>query len=174
MTVQTKSKPIAYFVYGEGGYPASALDAAVHDLRKRGFRVDGLLQRELPRPGRSRCDMLLEHIATGTRVPISEDRGQSARACQLDPAGLAQAHALLQQSMSGETDIVIISKFGKAEAEGGGLRGLIEAALAQGSRLVIGVPERNLEHWQDFADDFGERIAVGDLALHFCAQPAAE
>jgi len=45
----------------------------------------------------------------------------------------------------------VLNKFGKSEAEGEGMRDLIAKALDEGIPVIIGVPERNLTAFRDFA-----------------------
>lgn len=156
---------LAYFLYENGVYPAAALRAAVDTLLVQGLKVIGLIQQESLRPGRSRCDMELEDIASGARIPISEERGAAARGCRLDPAGLAAAYMAARAGLTTDTDLVVISKFGKIEAEGGGLRDLIAEALEHDVPVLIGVPERNLPGWQDFAGDMALRVSLAGPSL---------
>jgi nucleoside-triphosphatase THEP1 len=136
----------------------------VEAARLDGTRVAGLLQRDLPRPGRSKCDMTLEDVASGAVVTISVDRGADAEGCRLDVGLLAEATGIALRSLDGAPDLVIANKFGKVEAEGGGLRDLIVAALEAGARVVIAVPALNLEAWRAFAADLTTEIDVGSGA----------
>ena len=162
-TAVANTRPqLAYFQYENGVYPAVALRTAVDMLLARGLKVVGLIQQESLLPGRSRCDMELEDIASGARIPISEERGAAARGCRLDPASLAAAYMAARAGLTTDTDLVVISKFGKIEAEGGGLRDLIAEALERDVPVLIGVPERNLPGWQDFAGDFAVHVTLND------------
>lgn len=156
---------LAYFLYENGIYPAADLRAAIDALQARRFRVIGLIQHESRRPDRSHCDMELEDIVSGTRIPISEERGAAARGCRLDPAGLAAAYMAARAGLANDPDLVVISKFGKIEAEGGGLRDLIAEALEAGVPVLIGVPERNLAGWCDFAGDLALQVGLGGADL---------
>ncbi len=158
---------------GAGGEPAD-VDAAVcavlrdetrgaDDLfvrvaeraRAAGLRLAGALQKDEPRPGRRRCDMFLTDLASGRRIRISEDRGDLAQGCRLDSAGLTEAAALIERAIrSGSADLVVLNKFGKAEAEeGGGLRDAIAAALEADIPVLIGVSASYVAALHDFAGD---------------------
>ena len=52
----------------------------------------------------------------------------------------------------------MLNKFGKVEADGGGLVDPIAAAIDLGIPVIIGVPVRNLAAWRTFA---------GELAVEF-------
>lgn len=136
---------------------AAVADAALRGLRDAalaaGLRLAGAVQRDDPRPGRAACDMILEELSTGVEVPISEDRGPQARGCRLDADGLARAIALTLAALERGADLLLLNKFGKAEAEGRGFRPAIAAALERGVPVALCVPARNLEAWRSFAGD---------------------
>ena len=104
--------------------------------------------------------MALEDLASGDIIRISEDRGALARGCRLDHDGLARACALVLSNMK-HCDLVLLNKFGKTEAEGGGFRCIISDALALEIPVVIGVPRRNLASWREFAGGFANDRDVG-------------
>ena len=60
--------------------------------------------------------------------------------------------------------LLIVNKFGKIEADGGGMRGAIAQAVELGIPVLVGVPARNLDRWRAFA---------GPLAVELPAEPAA-
>lgn len=131
-------------------------------LLEREVTLAGLVQHNAPRPGRSRCDMVLEDLGSGRHVAISQDRGPEARGCSLDLGQLLQASMLVEQSLARRPEVVILNKFGKSEAEGGGFRDLIAKVIESGSDLVIAVPWRNIESWRAFMGGLGEEISYED------------
>lgn len=152
--------PITSIRYKTGTAPLPALRRLVEDARGAGLRVAGALQRDTPIPGRSRCRMDLEDLATGRLHQISEDRGAAARGCHLDLGLLSTAEAAILSALEANgADLVVVNKFGKSEAMGGGLRALIVAALEAEIPLVIGVPAINLDAWQAFVGDFDGEVA---------------
>ncbi len=98
-------------------------------------------------------------IVPGARIAISEDRGPLARGCRLDAHEMARAIALVSDTLRERPQLLMLNKFGKAEAEGGGFRPLIAAALEQGVPVLIAVPLRNLDAWRNFAGGWGRRSA---------------
>lgn len=145
-------KMIACLPYAEGAYPDALLEALVRDCQAQGLRIAGVLQHDAARHDRSRCDMNLEDLATGTLISLSEDRGAAARGCRIDADGLVRAAFLIQSALDqGGIDLLVINKFGKIESEGGGLREVIAHAVSIGIPVVIGVPMRNLDAWNAFA-----------------------
>lgn len=133
-------------------------------LKVAGLQTAGFVQHDEERPGRSRCDMVLENLQTGARIQISEDRGAEARGCRLDPDALVAAVEDARASLSPDVEVLVLSKFGKSEAEGSGYRPLIAQGLELGLPIIVGVPRRNIENWRVFAEDLGREIPVEMLA----------
>ncbi len=155
-------------LYDDGAtVPGIAQDIA-RSWSEDGLRVCGLLERQIPRPGRRRCDMLVTELFSGEELPISHDRGALARGCILDTDGLLRAAELTRHALAAGAERAIFNKFGKTEAEGGGLRETIADAIARGIPTVVFVPRRNLESWREFAGD----LAVEIEAVSLCATPA--
>ena len=121
--------------------------------RRAGLRLAGALQRDEPHPGRRRCDMILTDLASGRRIRISEDRGDLALGCRLDQGALTEAAELVERAIrSAPPDLVILNKFGKAEAEeGGGMREAIAAALEAGVPVLTAVAPAYEPRLRDFA-----------------------
>lgn len=150
--------------YTEGERAAGVLRRLVDALSSMGTRCAGFIQRdEPPPPGRVKCDMVLECLATGDRLKISEDRGPLARGCRLDADALSQSIVSTMAAMQGRPDVLVINKFGKTEAEGGGFRPLVADALELGIPIMIAVPWRNIESWRLFAGDLAIEVAAGSL-----------
>jgi hypothetical protein len=59
----------------------------------------------------------------------------------------------IARSLDNDLEPLILSKFGKVEAEGRGLLDLVAMAIGRGIPVLIGVPIRNLEAWRNFAGD---------------------
>ncbi|MDN4999987.1 DUF2478 domain-containing protein [Bradyrhizobium sp. GCM10027634] len=125
----------------------------VAELRRSGKALAGLIQEDVPQAGRSRCDMVLHELATGRAMSISEDLGAGAISCRLSTPRLLEAAQLVEAQLA-DAEIVFLNKFGKAEAEGGGLRDLIAHGIESGKSLVIGIPRVNLKAWSEFCGEF--------------------
>jgi len=151
-------------VYADG--PAfGRLSRRIAALLARDGRVcAGFVQHDEPRPGRSRCDMIIEDLRSGARVRISEDRGAEARGCRLDPDALTAAVEAARRTLGHDVDVLLLSKFGKSETEGSGFRPLLAQALEYGIPVIVGVPQRNLENWRVFAEGLAQEMAAEALA----------
>lgn len=144
------AQTVVAVVYETGRYPEHALRQLVEALRNEGMRLAGVLQHQRQRADRSRCDMELEDIDGGERFALSEDRGGGARGCRMDESCLACVAATVDQSLEKDVELVIINKFGKAEATGEGLRDEIAKAICKETPLLIAVPACNLDAWNAF------------------------
>lgn len=124
---------ILALTYADTHKGADAVRRLVVELRSRGAICAGFVECDVPpRPGQSRCDMVIECLSDGRRLKISEDRGPMARGCRLDGSALADALVSAQASLSPSTDVFVVNKFGKTEAEGAGFRPLIADAVSRG------------------------------------------
>lgn len=152
--------PLTALIYDDGPAFARLSRRLAGLLMGAGVRTAGFVQHDEERPGRSRCDMVLENLQTGVRIQISEDRGAEARGCRLDPNALVAAVEDVRASLTPEVQVLVLSKFGKSEAEGSGYRPLIAQGLELGLPIIVGVPRRNIENWRHFAEDLAREIPV--------------
>ena len=145
----------------DGGASAQT-DALVADIARRlkgaGFRLAGVVQSNVAIGGRSRCDIVLEDLATGCTTNTSQDRGPLAHGCRLDSHALEEAVGLAASSLDAGTDLVIINRFGKQEAEGHGFRPMIEQAVLLGVPVIVGLNRTNLESWRAFVGGEAELL----------------
>jgi nucleoside-triphosphatase THEP1 len=154
---------------------ADTLIAAVAERAKAaGLELAGVLQRDVLRPGRRRCDMDLIDLATGRIIRISEDRGNLARGCRMNASALVDAAEMVEETIrTGAPDLVILNKFGKAEEEGGGMRDAIAASLSAGVPVFIGVGTPAIPALEQFAGDLvtlidaDEAMVAAWLSAHF-------
>lgn len=157
------SAPIVAITYGDGQRVASVMDRIANHLAAEGYRLAGLVQRNVARPGRSRCDMFLEELASGSIISISQDRGRGARGCHLDVEALLSAMARARDALATAPDLLIVNKFGKTECEGGGCRPLIAEAVERGVPVLVAVPCGNLEGWRAFAGELAREYELDEL-----------
>lgn len=147
------SAPIVAIVYGDGARIVPVLDRIITHLASEGCRLAGLVQRDRVRAGRSRCDMLMEDLTSGSVIAISQDRGEGARGCRLDVEALLNAITHVRTALATGPDLLIVNKFGKTECEGGGCRSLIAEAVEMEVPVLVAVPYANLDSWRNFAGD---------------------
>ncbi len=154
---------ITALIYTDSDAADRALRDVAMTLMERGIRLAGLVQHNTARAGRSRCDMVLEELASGELIGISQDRGPLARGCALDVGQLLGAMQIVRAALDTGPDLVILNKFGKTEAEGAGFRPLIAEAMEAGLPLLIAVPWRNIESWRLFTGAMAREVDLDQL-----------
>jgi nucleoside-triphosphatase THEP1 len=168
MDTRTDYKPspsILAVVYTDGHAADRFLADLGYRLRDAGVAIAGIVQHNEFVRDRSKCDMVVEELDSGTVLQLSEDRGREARGCRLDRGALSEASALLAAALRNCPDLVILNKFGKTEAEGRGLRDVLSEAVQLGIPVIAGVPYRNIDQWRAFAGEFAEERTVGDPTI---------
>jgi nucleoside-triphosphatase THEP1 len=146
---------VTALVYSDSDLADRTLRQIALALLERDWRLAGLVQHNQSRPGRSRCDMILEELGSGELIGITQDRGPMARGCALDVGQLLSAMELVRRQIERRPDLVILNKFGKTEAEGGGFRPVIAETVEAEIPLLIAIPWRNIESWRLFVGEMG-------------------
>jgi hypothetical protein len=133
---------------------------------------------ELPKsddPGCGRA--MLRNIRSGATFSLFQDLGAGSTACALDPGGVTEACAAVCRDIAAGCDLVLLSKFGKLEAEtGGGLLAAFVAAIEADVPVLTAVSPYNMDRWDTFAAPFYEVIGASqaEIAAWWAAQrPAA-
>ncbi len=153
--------PLTALIYDEDFPIGEVFKAMAAQARNGRLRLGGVLEKpSQPAMPSHRCDVSLQDLASGRIIKIYEERGALARGCRLDLDGLARTCALVLSGLP-HCDLVLLNKFGKTEAEGGGFRCVISDALALEIPVIIGVPRRNLAAWRDYAGDFSVECDLG-------------
>jgi nucleoside-triphosphatase THEP1 len=156
------------------GEESKALDQLLSEtaraLREDGFSLSGAVQSNVAVPNRSRCDIALEDLATGRVTMASQDRGASARGCRLDSGALEESVGLAASSLNETTDLVIINRFGRQEAEGHGFRSMIEQAVVLNIPVLVGLKRANLDSWHAFLGEVPEFLPLHiGAVMDWCA-----
>lgn len=112
---------------------------------------------ECAEPGR--CDMDVKVLPDGPAIRISQSLGAGARGCRLDPGALETAVGLVERSMDGRPDCLIVNKFGKQEASGGGFRPLIGKAMEREIPVIVGLSRLNAPEFGDFTGGLAQQVA---------------
>ena len=150
MTI-TGTVRLAAVVYQAGFQIDDFLTRAASLLRADHVRLGGILQ-ENARAAAGACPaMTLIDLTSQRRFRISQDLGSQAQGCRLDARGLTEVGALLDQTLdqlNNNVELLVPNRFGKAEAEGGGLRSAFARAIEAGIPIVTAVrsPYTNLHN----------------------------
>ena len=91
-------------------------------------------------------------------VRISQNLGEQATGCRLDPDGLETAVGLVETTLERRPRLLILNKFGKAEIEGRGFRPLIGQALEQGIPVLMGLKALNRDGFDAFAQGMAQTL----------------
>jgi hypothetical protein len=156
---------IAAVIYGPDDDCDGLLTDIAHGWMADGHAVAGVVQINAG-ASCADIDMELEVLGSGRRISICQDLGAgSTDSCRLDPAGLAEAAAAVKEAIGRPVDVVLVNKFGRMEAEGGGMLAEIGATVEAGLPLVIGVPRRFTEAWNAFAAGMDVQLPCDRAAL---------
>lgn len=135
------------------------------ELITRGLRLCGTVQINTERTSCGPCDMDVRVLPDGPVLRISQDLGQHARGCRLDPAALQTAVGLVEARLDTGTELLIINKFGKHEAEGHGFRDVIARAVDFGIPVLVGLNGLNRTAFEDFASGLATPLPPEQDAL---------
>ena len=106
---------------------------------EEGLRVAGVIEEPAGGVDCGVCDsLILRDTAGSTIIPITQNLGPGSSACKLVPLGLPRAARVVAAIEQG-ADVVVLSKYGKIEAEGGGLLDAFRTAAVAGVPCVTGV-----------------------------------
>ncbi len=131
---------------GQDFQPLLARKAAA--WAETGLKIAGLIAERMDEGGCSAG--FLRDLASGERFVIRLDSAPSGTTCRLDAHGMDEAcEALLPRIAA--ADLVIISKFGKLEADRKGLWRAFSMALDAGKPLLTTVSSKHVEAWTAFA-----------------------
>lgn len=107
--MSSQPAPLGAIVYSaeQSAAADAVLTSVARVLAGAEYRLAGAVQHNPSRPDRCRCDMVLEDLATGELIAISEDRGPEARGCRLNPAALEQLVGAAAASLERGADLLI-------------------------------------------------------------------
>ena len=111
--------------------------AAVAEIQQRGIMIGGLLQYFGARMSNGKRSMWVEDIATRETIRLDQPRGPGATACILDPDALARAACMLRRSVSAGAEVLVVNRFGNAEADGRGMRAEFAEAICSGATVLV-------------------------------------
>jgi nucleoside-triphosphatase THEP1 len=149
--------------------------------KRAGLGLVGMVQQELPHPGRTSPDRILVDLDGGAPIDITEERGDGATACHLHVQALEEAVGRLIGRLDVEPlpDLMIVSKFAAVEIDGHGFRQAVERAVERGVPVLVGVTTDHLPGFRAFADglevvfeDDGEAFAFVDRLARGAATAA--
>lgn len=125
-------------------------EEAVTRWRACDIRVVGVIEEQHGLPGRTCNAGVLRDIVSGEPYSIYLEVPPRNTACHIDATGAENACAVVLPQIE-TCDLVVLSKFGKLEAAGGGLLSAFEAAMAEEKPVLTTVSNKHLDAWRAFA-----------------------
>jgi hypothetical protein len=129
-------------------------------------RVVGAIAEDHGLPDRACSAGYLRSLADGARYPIFQDLGRGSQTCHLAGDGALVAGAAVAKDIETGCDLVILSKFGKLEAGGGGLREAFAAAIEAGVPVLTTVAASQAAPWEAFAAPLFAPVAAEPDAIN--------
>lgn len=139
--------------------------ACVSRWRAAGARVHGVLERHDGSGLHNAEAVSLVDVASGAEFPIFQDLGSAGTACNLDPSGIVAACAAVCQTLDGAVDLIVLSKFGKLEADRSGLIDAFGAAIARGVPVLTAVAPAYQAAWEAFSAPLAMDVALDGPSL---------
>lgn len=158
----------------ETGATDSLLAEVAQCLTTKGRHLSGVVQTNGQRPHRHLCDMDVQVLPDGPVIRISQDLGPEAKGCRLDASALDDAIALVENQLGDDTELLILNKFGKYEAEGRGFRTLIAEALSRDIPVLTGINALNRSAFETFAGDMFEYVPATKTDILAALQTLSE
>jgi hypothetical protein len=133
---------------------------------RRSARIAGVIE-DTGGPEGSLCNAgQLTSLTNGARFSIFQDQGRSSDACNVNPEGALSAGEAVRRDIEAGCDLVILSKFGKLEAEQkGGLIPAFVAAAEAGIPILTSVSPKFEAVWRQFTEDSYVRLPADRVAL---------
>ena len=153
-------RPLAAIHFGKDEGVDCVLKAAVDTLRSEGLRVGGFVQHDTTDPVACCSITHVEDVMTGARHRITQALGAGSRGCRLDPQALAEVAGRMLSTLDEGVDMIVLNRFGKGEADGQGLRAVIERAVDRGVPVLIAVRDTYRDNWEAFAGDLAVALPM--------------
>jgi nucleoside-triphosphatase THEP1 len=160
------SPAILAIVYADGVAAGSFIADLGYRLRDAGVAIAGIVPYRSSTPRTGRCGVEVEELASRLVLQLSEDENPQPFGCRVDPEAISEAAALISSSLRKAPNVVIFNKFGKMEAEGGGLRETIAEAIQLGIPVIAGVPRRNVGIFRELTEGLAEETQVDSPRIY--------
>ena len=133
---------------------------------QEGLRVAGVIEEPAGGVDCGVCNsLILRDTAGSTIIPITQNLGPGSSACKLNSAGLAAGCQAVVAAIEQGADVVVLSKYGKIEAEGEGLLDAFRAAAEAGVPCLTGVKPSFAEPFLDYAGGYSQWVEPDEAAL---------
>jgi hypothetical protein len=145
------TKPIAVLTGADGAVIQQLLRTFVQ-RQPASVRVAGAIEESVSGARRS---AVIRKITDEAAYPVFQNLGAGATGCALDPNGISVASEALMREIEAGCDLVVVSKFGKLEADSGaGFVPVFAAAIEAGIPAITSVSPKYAEAWARFAGPY--------------------
>lgn len=146
-------RKLAAVVYDLGVAVDELLLVFARDLATEGVRLGGVIQLPRGSPGCGpNAPRMLRDVATGETFSICRDLGRGAEDCALNPTALRHAAGRIRAAIDSDADLIFVSRFGKEEGRGHGLRRELARATFSGCPVLTAVPRGMVHNWLSLRD----------------------
>jgi hypothetical protein len=115
------------------------------------LRVAGVIE-DVPEAEGEACNVgQLRSLRDGGAYTIVQDLGPGSTACKVDAGGIVTACEAVCRDIEAGCDLVVLSKWGKVEADRSGLAVAFAAAIEAGVPVLTSVAPRFMPLWDRFA-----------------------
>lgn len=156
---------IAAVIHAGNGEGDPLVKEFADELTAAGWNVQGLLTRHSKDPT-GVVPMTIYSLANGQEFIISQQPGKGSQSCTLDSGGLAQAAFVLRNALEEQADLVIVNRFGSAEAEGKGFLSEIIALVSNNIPVLTLTSEKYLSQWREFTGGLASELSLNKQELH--------
>jgi len=139
---------------GDGIAIQELLTRLTHRWTAGGAHVAGVVEETSPGLPKSCGGARLRNLRTGAAYEIYQDLGPRSTACCLDARGFAEACQHVIDDIA-DCDVVVLSKFGKLEADRGGLLAAFTAAALLEKPVLTAVSPTFVDSYRAFVGPFG-------------------
>jgi hypothetical protein len=139
-------------IRGAPGPLIQQLFQTLADRWRSSLRLAGVIAEDHGLPDRACTAGYLRGLGSGERFPIFQDLGPGSQTCHLEGGGALAAAVAVQRDIAAGCDLVLLNKFGKLEADGGGLRDAFSEAIEAGVPVLTSVAPAFAAAWEEFAD----------------------
>ena len=127
----------------------SLLRAFVADL-PQSVRVAGVIEDLTDTAGEASVGQL-RSVRDNSVFSIVQDLGPGSAACRVDSGGIVAACEAVCRDIEAGCDLVVLSKWGKVEADRSGLAAAFAASIEAGLPILTSVAPRFASAWEQFA-----------------------
>lgn len=128
------------------------LKEIVAQWQPTGLSIVGLIEESHGLSDRVCNAGILRDVVSGEAYSIYLDELHPGKICHIDASGAERACAAVLAAIDG-CDLLVLSKFGKLEAAGGGLFPAFVAANESGKPVLTTVSAKHLPAWNAFMPD---------------------